>query len=45
MPDLGLFSSYIQSLLGEPVNYPSNVAGGLGWFTLHFPDVRVIRVE
>ena len=34
-----------SDFLGEPVNYPSNVAGGLGWFTLHFPDVRVLRVE
>ena len=34
-----------SDFLGEPVNYPSNVAGGLGWFTLHFPDVRVLLVE
>lgn len=33
-----------SDFLGEPVNYPSNVEGGLGWFNLHFPDVRVIRV-
>jgi len=31
--------------LGEPVNYPTNIEGGLGWFTLHTPDVRVIIVE
>jgi hypothetical protein len=31
--------------VGEPVNYPTNVVGGLGWFTLHLPDVRFIIVE
>lgn len=34
-----------SDFLGEPVNYPSNVVGGFGWFTLHFPDVRVLRVD
>jgi hypothetical protein len=31
--------------LGEPVNFPSNVEGGLGWFTLHIPDIQIRRVE
>lgn len=31
--------------LGEPVNFPSNVEGGLGWFTLHVPDIQIRRVE
>lgn len=26
--------------LGEPVNYPSNVENGLGFFNLHIPDIR-----
>lgn len=26
--------------LGEPVNYPSNVTGGKGFFNLYVPDVR-----
>lgn len=26
--------------VGEPVNYPSNVNGGLGFFNLYVPDVR-----
>ncbi|MEQ9412488.1 MAG: DUF4249 domain-containing protein [Cyclobacteriaceae bacterium] len=34
-----------SDFLGEPVNYPSNVVGGLGWFTLSFPDVRVITLR
>lgn len=28
--------------LGEPANYPSNVTGGLGYFNLHIPDVRIL---
>lgn len=31
----------LASYVGEPINYPSNVEGGLGWFNLYFPDVRV----
>jgi hypothetical protein len=31
--------------VGEPVNYPTNVQGGLGWFTLHLPDVQFITVD
>ncbi len=27
--------------LGEPINYPSNVDNGLGYFHLHIPDVRI----
>lgn len=28
-------SGWFQQLLGDAVNYPGNVAGGLGYFTLH----------
>lgn len=31
--------SFIE-YLGEPVNYPSNVTGGKGFFNLYIPDVR-----
>jgi hypothetical protein len=31
----------LASYLGEPINYPSNVEGGLGFFNLYVPDVRV----
>lgn len=34
-----------SDFLGEPLNYPTNVKGGLGWFTLQLPDVRFITVE
>lgn len=34
-----------SDFLGEPVNYPTNVVGGMGWFTLHFPDVRVVVLD
>lgn len=31
--------------LGEPANYPSNVRGGLGFFNLYIPDVRILTLE
>ena len=31
--------------LGEPVNYPSNVKGGKGFFNLYIPDVKVFVLE
>lgn len=31
--------SFVE-FLGEPVNYPSNVKGGKGFFNLYLPDVR-----
>jgi hypothetical protein len=34
-----------SDFLGEPINYPSNVKGGLGWFVLHIPDIRIVTVE
>lgn len=30
--------------LSEPVNYPTNVVGGKGFFNLYVPDVRVVIV-
>lgn len=32
----------VAAALGEPVNFPSNVEGGLGFFNLYLPDVRTI---
>ncbi len=29
----------------EPLNYPSNIQGGYGFFNLHVPDVRVFVVK
>lgn len=31
--------------LGEPANYPTNIKGGLGFFNLHIPDVRILVLE
>ncbi len=33
------------SFLTEPVVYPSNVEGGLGFFNLHFPSVKVVTIK
>jgi Domain of unknown function (DUF4249) len=31
--------------LGEPINYPSNVKGGRGFFNLYVPDIRFFILE
>ncbi len=31
--------------ISEPVNYPSNVTGGRGFFNLHVPDVRLFILD
>ena len=31
--------------LSEPVSFPSNVEGGYGYFTTHYPDVRLFEVK
>jgi hypothetical protein len=36
--------SFIE-FLGEPVNYPSNVIGGKGFFNLYLPDIRIFVLE
>jgi hypothetical protein len=36
--------SFIE-YLSEPVNYPSNVTGGKGFFNLYVPDIRVFVLE
>jgi hypothetical protein len=28
--------------LSEPINYPTNVVGGRGYFNLHMPDVKIL---
>jgi len=35
----------LAAALGEPINYPTNVEGGLGFFNLHIPDIRVFTIE
>ena len=34
-----------SDFLGEPANYPSNVEGGLGFFNLYIPDVRILELK
>jgi uncharacterized membrane protein len=35
----------LAAAIGEPINYPSNVKGGLGFFNLYVPDVRVFTLD
>jgi len=35
----------LVEFVSEPVNYPSNVAGGKGYFNLYIPDVRFFVFE
>lgn len=35
----------LAAALGEPINYPANVEGGLGFFNLYVPDVRTFILE
>lgn len=32
--------NFLSSLTREPINYPTNIEGGLGFFNTHFPDVK-----
>lgn len=33
------------NLVKEPINYPTNINGGYGFFNAHFPDVAIVEVE
>ena len=35
----------LVEFLGEPVNYPTNIEGGKGFFNLYVPDVRFFILE
>lgn len=35
----------LVEFLGEPINYPTNVEGGKGFFNLYLPDVRFFVLE
>ncbi len=37
-------SSLFNQLSGEPINYPSNVEGGYGYFMCHFPELRIFEL-
>lgn len=34
-----------EEFAGEPINYPTNVQGGYGFFNLHTPDLRIFVLE
>ncbi len=36
--------SFVE-FLGEPINYPSNVTGGKGFFNLYLPDARIFTLS
>jgi hypothetical protein len=38
-------ANWLNQLIGEAVNYPSNVKNGLGYFSLHRSDTRVYRMS
>ncbi len=37
--------SILASLTGEPVNHPSNVVGGYGFFNTHNPSIRQVIIK
>ncbi|CAN5379010.1 hypothetical protein BH09BAC5_BH09BAC5_16160 [soil metagenome] len=38
-------SSLFNQLSGEPINYPTNVEGGYGYFMTHFPEIRIFDLN
>ncbi len=37
--------NFFTDLVKEPINYPTNIENGLGYFTTHHPDVRFIQLD
>jgi hypothetical protein len=35
-------NNILTQVMGEPINYPTNVQGGLGYFSTNFPDTKVL---
>ena len=35
----------LAGFASEPLNFPSNVQGGYGYFNLHIPDIRTFVLE
>jgi hypothetical protein len=35
----------INQISGEPINYPTNVQNGYGYFSAHYPNVRIIYLD
>ncbi|MGQ0828591.1 MAG: DUF4249 family protein, partial [Bacteroidota bacterium] len=38
-------SKLINQLTGEPINYPSNVQNGYGYFNAHYPDGKIFFLK
>lgn len=39
------YGALINQLKGEVINFPTNVKGGMGYFTIHQPKLRVLVVQ
>ena len=37
--------SLLSMITSEPINHPTNVIGGYGFFNAHFPDVKIVFTE
>ena len=38
-------NSFFSQILGEPINYPSNIENGVGVFTAHIPKFYYLDLE
>jgi hypothetical protein len=38
-------NSIFNQITGEPINYPSNIQNGYGFFTAHVPSLRIINLR
>ena len=38
-------SGFLTEVTNEPINYPTNVIGGLGFFNTHIPDVKFFDLK
>ena len=36
---------FVNTLAGEPINYPTNVKNGYGYFNTHYPDYRIFDLN
>jgi hypothetical protein len=37
--------SFFNQLSGEPINYPTNVNNGYGYFNTHYPDIKIFDLN
>ena len=36
---------WFNQLSGEPINYPTNIEGGFGYFNAYYPDYRIFYLK